>query len=728
MNTTTVIIPQNTEKQSQKVNIAEEIQQFLPGAKPVLLRGYSKNNNDYSVAKRPISKGWGKKDFATYQAPPQTDIEQHVFDFGWIGAALSEAHCVVDVDPLEDAFKNQLTSGHELGAMLFELLKDNGCSFHAIKSPRGMQFIFKKPEQSKIKNDTKAITKLGLVVDYRTDGGQIVWPIKETPGRFFVHTSDRELDEVPSYLFPFVLKIYTSGEQPEPKFPVFPFREGGRNNDLNGFLFSVRRESHGLMEKSELAEIAQHVNNYFVEPPLEKSEVEATVNSVMSAVIKPATGSTSSGAAQKSDHPLKGRYFGGEKGNTFIPKSLALEILQEKKIIFDGNSLYMYAGGVYKSINDFVIRKECLKKLGEMFKKSYGDEVVHYIQVNTYRKPEENAQDTQYINVLNGLLDWKKRELVPHTADLFTTIQLPVMYNPKAVAPNVQRFFTDVVPGDTLLTIYEWFGYSMLPITKFEKAVILEGSGSNGKSKFIELYERFIGTENISNVPLQDLEHNRFKLAQLYGKLANTFADIPASALEKASVFKTVVSGDRTSAEFKGRDSFDFKPFARLVFSANEMPRSSDLTFGFFRRLIIIPFPNKFGEGGQQSDPNIMNKLTTEEELSGLLNLALLGLQRLEANGAFTENETTKEAIKRYRIEIDNVATFIEECCTIKEAASVERTGIYKKYTAWCIESGYKALGKSKFFSRLENTVTVSIYKPHGGSRRYKGLGLNEFH
>lgn len=418
----------------------------------------------------------------------------------------------------------------------------------------------------------------------------------------------------------------------------------------------------------------------------------------------------------------KRNYYGGENGKTFIPKLLAEHIMETDNFIFDGNFLYKYESGVYKEVNDMVIRKRCINLLESQFKKSHGDEVVHYIKVATFQKNDVANADVTYINLKNGLLDWKTKVLHPHTPDYFSTIQLPINFDPKAIAPKIDIFIKSLVPIDTTWMVYEWFGYAMLPITKYEKALMLTGEGSNGKSKFIELFERFIGTENISNVPLQDLEHNRFKLAQLYGKLANTFADIPSKALEKSSVFKTVVSGDRTSAEFKGKDSFNFKPYARLMFSANELPRSSDLTNGFFRRWIIIPFLNKFGQGGQKADPNIMGKITTDDELSGLLNLALQGLDRLEKNGCFTANQSTTDMLEQYKLDIDNVATFIDELCVVSPNVQIEKQQLYRDYSDWCVTSGYKALGLKKFYHRIETSVNPTTIKPHGKARHYVGI------
>lgn len=420
-------------------------------------------------------------------------------------------------------------------------------------------------------------------------------------------------------------------------------------------------------------------------------------------------------------------YFGGPKGNTFIPKWLGDDIMREYPTFFNGTHLYFYRDGVYHRDHGGIIGRIVVEKLGDMFKKNHLSETLAYLQNKRWIKPERVDTSTELINVKNGLLEWKTGKLHPHTSDHLSTIQLPITYNPTAKAPNIEKFFTDIVSSDTIPTLCEWFGYTMIPSTRYEKAVILTGSASNGKSKFLELYERFIGRDNTSNVTLQDLENNRFKLAQLQGKLANVYADISSQAMEKTSVFKTVVSGDRVSAEFKGKDSFDFKPFARLTFSANELPKSRDLTDGYFRRLIIVDFPNTFGKNGLKKDPHILDKITTEEELSGLLNMALDGLKRLSKNGEFTENESTLKAIEQYRREIDPLISFLDERCHLDEEADVDKQELYDAYLQWSHSAGVKPLGKIRFYGRIEKDAKAIDYRPSPKAKRhFKGIGLLE--
>lgn len=262
----------------------EEIHALLPGAKAILLTGY-KGNQDYTRAKAPKSKGWGRKTFSNYEPPSDLAIQKHLDAGGWIGAALAENITVVDIDPIKDAEGEILTKGHELGSRLYNLLKDNDFSFHAILTPNGMQFIFKSAEDSGIKNEAKAITPLGLPTDYRTDGGQIVFPTENTDGRHFIHISDRPLDEVPFFLLP--LERFRRNKDGDPNHPIYPIQEGQRNNEINRILFNTRRSAGEKLDNQQLTLIGEYVNQYFTDPPIEDmNELHATIRSVIGAKIE----------------------------------------------------------------------------------------------------------------------------------------------------------------------------------------------------------------------------------------------------------------------------------------------------------------------------------------------------------------------------------------------------------------------------------------------------------
>jgi putative DNA primase/helicase len=212
---------------------------------------------------------------------------------------------------------------------------------------------------------------------------------------------------------------------------------------------------------------------------------------------------------------------------------------------------------------------------------------------------------------------------------------LPIKYNPGAKCHNILRYLGQVLHPQDVFTAMQIFGYILLKSSKFEKAFMLFGSGNNGKSVFIKLIESFAGKQNTSHVALQDLDGDRFASADLYGKLVNVFADLMAVKLSSTGNFKTLVSGDSIRAQHKYDQPFSFRNHSKFVFSANRIPDSDDTSHAYYKRWLILTFEKTFTEGTKDTD--LIRKLTTPEELSGLLNLALVGLKQLEKDGGLRD-------------------------------------------------------------------------------------------
>lgn len=390
----------------------------------------------------------------------------------------------------------------------------------------------------------------------------------------------------------------------------------------------------------------------------------------------------------------------------------------------------MYDKGVYVKHGDKKLRQLAQHILGPYSSKRRIEEAMYFITNQTLLDPSETLnKDDDWINCKNGLLNWRTGELRPHTPEVRSTIQIPVNWNPNAFNSHVHYFLESIVPKDTVNLVLEMIGYCLLRNVKYQKCFIFLGTGSNGKSKLIEWIEAFIGKENRSSVSLQELEGSRFKVAQLYNKLVNICADISHKGLSKTETIKKVTSGDSVNAEFKGKDAFDFNPFATLIFSANALPGTQDVTEGFFRRLMIIPFPFKFTD--ENRNPNILEKITTEDSLSYLFKLAVDGLRRLDQQQGFSENESTREALSEYKREADHVLTFVEEECELGASKFVPTRRLYIEYRKWSLECGFLPKGKKNFNKRLSELFPdmPNDYRlQRGGARHWKGIGLRSYH
>ena len=214
-----------------------------------------------------------------------------------------------------------------------------------------------------------------------------------------------------------------------------------------------------------------------------------------------------------------------------------------------------------------------------------------------------------------------------------------------------------------VFTALELIGYCLYRSAKYEKAILCIGKGANGKTTFLKMIDSLLGSENISHVSLQDLGGDRFASAGLYGKLANTFADLKSDKLKHSGPFKMLVSGDSLRAQKKFKNPFEFQSYVKLIFSANEIPESDDKSFAYFRRWIILFFEKVFE--GKNNDTKLIEKLTTPEEMSGLLNLALIALKQLIKDNEFIHTDDIATVEREYNLNASTVEKFLAYKCVI---------------------------------------------------------------
>jgi putative DNA primase/helicase len=141
--------------------------------------------------------------------------------------------------------------------------------------------------------------------------------------------------------------------------------------------------------------------------------------------------------------------------------------------------------------------------------------------------------------------------------------------------------------------------------------------------------------------------NEKFATVQLYGKLGNVFADLPSEKIRDTGIFKAIVGEDYIAAQHKFKEYFSFKPFCRMVFSCETMPKNyADRSGGFYRRLIIIRFDNHVDDKAR--DRNLRDKLALEAD--GIIAWSLKGLKRLMKNEyVFSETDRTNTELQKYK-------------------------------------------------------------------------------
>ncbi|MDD3899426.1 MAG: phage/plasmid primase, P4 family, partial [Syntrophomonadaceae bacterium] len=420
--------------------------------------------------------------------------------------------------------------------------------------------------------------------------------------------------------------------------------------------------------------------------------------------------------------PKKRAYF--DEQGTFIPAWLAEDLMVEYYIKNAASDFWIYENGVYRPGGDKVLAAAAQRKLGTFTRTSRIRETLDFIRRASYTElPKPNRN---FINVRNGRLEWRTGKLYSHSPGTFEIVQLPVNYDPAATCPVFDRYLETTLDKDAAQLAIEIIGYCLIPDTRYEKAFMLTGSGRNGKSIFLSVIDNLIGTENVSHIALQDLEENKFKAAGLLGKLVNTFADLDSRALKSTTLLKMLTSGDPIDAEKKFKDGFTFTNYARLIFSANTIPRTSDTTFAFYERWVILPFERVFDVNNPNTDPGLREKLSAPEELSGILNKALIGLQNLYLLGGFTQPASVRAALSEYKKQNDSVLAFCDEC--VEPGRFVSKAAFYNAYKMWCEQQGLRPVSQKRLKpSLLQSFPNVTEARDGNyGSRGWVGIQLND--
>ena len=411
-----------------------------------------------------------------------------------------------------------------------------------------------------------------------------------------------------------------------------------------------------------------------------------------------------------------------EKGLKFLPFVLAKHLSETRDVYYGGESFLIYENGVYnisgekeagRIIMDYMLPNYCIMASIRDCREQW--------DILVSKDFDDFNRNPYLVNVRNGLLDIRDMSFKEHTPSYLSTVQLNVEYNPQVDCPQFKKFLNEVLDCKLIPLVQEIVGYLLTTNTASQKAFVFWGPARTGKSTLLWVVEYLLlGKKNVSNIPWQEIG-DKFKTAELLGKLANVFSDLPSKSIDDTGIFKVVTGEDYLMAEKKNKNPFKFKPFARLVFSCNELPRNYvDRTEGFYRRLIIVPFSRQIEKS--KIDKSLKYKFQREKE--GILNWALEGLKRLyENNFEFSENELTDGVKKEYKRENNNVISFVEECCELDGLFSCSRIEIYEAYKEFCVEAGLKALSQIKFNKELEGNFNITRSRS-GKLRLWNGVRI----
>jgi putative DNA primase/helicase len=393
-----------------------------------------------------------------------------------------------------------------------------------------------------------------------------------------------------------------------------------------------------------------------------------------------------------------------------------------------GVTLYRYVDGVFSSDGLSYARSEAFDLFGASVSLNRIDAALKLLpEIAAVPSEEVNKDACELINVGNGMLRWSTGELFSHDPKYRSINRIPVLWDPNAKSEKLDEFLNAVIPPDALQTIEEFIGYSLIPDVSLAKCLVLVGDGGNGKSTFLTLVEALLGRENVSNLPIYAIIDERFSSSLLFGKLANIYDSLESRGLKNAGRFERIVAGDPIRAERKYFSPFTFRPYAKHIFTTNEMPREVRLSRVFLDRLILVEFENRFrGTAAEVLDYGRV-LAETPGVLPALLVRAVRGLQRLKARGAFEIPKSSLDALDNYQRECDSGIDFVREYCERAEAGRIAKASLYETYKRWCEAEGRKTQSAREFNRVVQQALGVKEVRRDGirvwAGVRWKGDG-----
>lgn len=610
----------------------------------MLYKGYIETKG-----KQPCEKLKNRTTWKTYE---------EVKNLNGYGGVLANDTILVDIDDTEQAeIMMNIVEGLQLDCRVY-------CT------TRGKHFLFKN--HSITRNRTHVQLAVGLTADIKV-GSKLSYEVIKINGEERFCEWDIEeggkYQEIPKWLFP----VKASAD-------FLDMEAGdGRNQALFNYILTLTANDFTVDETRECIRI---LNKYVLKEPLPDDELEVILR----------------------DEAFKKPVF--FMGSTFLFDKFAVYMKNTAHIVKINGQLHIYKDGIYE--NGYKeIETEMIQYIPNL-KKTQRREVLDYMELITETRQTSEAN---LIAFENGVYDMVTGELKPFSSDFVITNKIPWNYNPDAYSELADKTLDKLSCGDVAIRslLEECIGYCFYRRNELGKAFILTGDKSNGKSTFLDVVKAVLGEQNISALDLKELG-DRFSTSMMFGKLANIGDDIGDDFLQgsQVAIFKKIVTGNRIKAERKGQDPFEFNPFIKLLFSANDIPRMKDKTGAVLRRLVIIPFNAVFSKDSDDYDPYIKYKLIEQDSMEYFIRLGIEGLQRVMVNQGFTNSEKVQNQLNEYEEENNPIIAFIAECGV--EAIEGEPTNeVYKRYQVFCAENSMQPMSNIVFSKQINKRLKFEV-------------------
>lgn len=580
------------------------------------------------------------KDVLTYDKVK--DLEEYA-------GVLNDNTVLVDVDDKQQS------------EILMDIVEDLQLNCRVYQTTRGKHFIFKNDKMvGKCGTDLKLAC--GLTSDIKV-GVNSIEVLKFKGKERFIEwdvEDGGDFDTIPKFLLP-----VKSNED-----FVNMGAGDGRNQALFNYILTL--QSNGFT-KDEIREIITLMNKYVLKTPLSDNELKTIL---------------------REDAFNKPIFF---DKTTFLFDKFSQYLVNEKHICKINNQLHIFKDGFYQ-VGYEEIQKSMIELIPNL-KDTQRKEVLKYLELIA---PVKEVANANYIAFKNGIYNLVSDKLEAYTPDIVITNMIPHNYNPNAYSEIADKTLNKIACNDAQVRALfeEYIGYNFYRRNELGKAFIFTGDKSNGKSTFLDVMNVILGYDNTSALDIKELG-DRFSTAMMFGKLANIGDDIGDDFLQgnAVSIFKKIVTGNRVKAERKGQDPFEYNPYVKLTFSANDMPKMRDKTGAVIRRLVMIPCDARFTKDDPDYRPFIKYELLEEPCLEYFIKIGIEGLKRVLQNYAFTESDKCIERLKDYELENDNFLQFVEDM-TVEDFENKVTSDVFLRYTA-SLTGNQVGINKFSFSKRL---------------------------
>ena len=422
-----------------------------------------------------------------------------------------------------------------------------------------------------------------------------------------------------------------------------------------------------------------------------------------------------------------------------------VEVIEEQHYIYTTkddvkSEIWYYNDGIYIPNGKSMIEENTRKILGVAYSPYLVNKVIAKIRGDTQIDHDKffKNESIEEIPIQNGILNIFTRDITPFNPERIFFNKMPIKYDETKTCPSIEKFFKDILKNkEDAKVMFEFIGFCLMKDYRFEKSAMFIGNGRNGKGKTLSLIKHFLGVENCASVPLSQINSGSTSVSELYGRLANLAGDLSNTDLKDTGMFKQVTGRDLITAKRKYLRDLFFTNYAKLLFACNELPKVYDLSTGFWSRWILFEFPYEFikedfynqktdGEKLKYKimDETIIDKLTTEEELSGLLNVALDSLADIIKNKGFSCSKGTDEVKDLWIRKSDSFTAFCIDCVEENLHGKILKKEMRREFSKYCKK--HKIPGASDMAIKVSLENKYGAYDSQGslGDRVWEGISF----